>query len=368
MVGGLQITVDLAGAFDAMPREHLLSGLLRLGVPSKVIDVVMAWHQQAQYHIRHDDKDRRIEASQGVRQGCSVAPTLWLIYSHLISAKLAEVIGAAAASDLLSIFADDYHCSTKFFSLHQLETKLSHIGVLFRILKDLLMTISHPKSKAILLCRGKGADAIKKRYIRKTSQGRVLRFNYAQEAIDIPLVDQFVYLGAIASYGAVEDQTLDHRLQIGAANFWRPGRVLRSRHSLSRKHRLSIWRSCIRTASAYGLTACGVTVKGARKLTLETMRPFRLVIGDPVYMTRTSHDKILEDWNIQHPIAELKECKKSIIRRMIHVCKAPRTIGGDASMNPLLFPVMRRWSKSRPTQSELRAPPVESCISTGRPC
>ena len=71
------------------------------------------------------------------------------------------------------------------------------------------MTISHPKSKAILICRGKGAEHIKRRFVRKTPPGRVLRFYFAREVIDIPLVNQFVYLGAIASYGPFEDQTLD---------------------------------------------------------------------------------------------------------------------------------------------------------------
>ena len=56
------------------------------------------------------------------------------------------------------------------------------------------MTISHPKSKAILICRGKGAERLKRRFVRKTPQGRVLRFYFAKEVIDIPLVDQFVYL------------------------------------------------------------------------------------------------------------------------------------------------------------------------------
>ena len=93
-------------------------GLIGMGIPQKVIDVVMTWHQQAQYSIRHDDSARHIEASQGVRQGCSVAPTLWLIYSHLISVQLANAVGIKAANELLSIFADDYHCSTKFISLH----------------------------------------------------------------------------------------------------------------------------------------------------------------------------------------------------------------------------------------------------------
>ena len=102
------------------------------------------------------------------------------------------------------------------------------------------------------------------------------------------------------------DQTLDHRLEIGKANFWRLGRALRSKHSLSKPHRLSIWRSCVHTASTYGLTSCGVTAKGSRRLTLETMKQIRLVIGDPAHMTRTSHAQILEDWNVQHPIEEQK--------------------------------------------------------------
>ena len=111
MVGGLQITVDLAGAFDAMPREHLLSGLLGLGVPSRVIDVVMTWRQQALYHIRHDDRDRHIEASQGVRQGSSVAPTLWLIYSRLISAKLAEaMISYQSSPTTITVRQSFSHC------------------------------------------------------------------------------------------------------------------------------------------------------------------------------------------------------------------------------------------------------------------
>ena len=163
LVGGLQITVDLAGAFDAMPRQYLLEGLLSTGLPAKVIDVIMQWHQQAQYDVSHADKPRK-------------------------------------------------------------------------------MSISHPKSKAFPVCRGKGAESIKRRHIRKTQQGKVLRFVYAQEIIDIPIVDIFVYLGAVTSYGPFEDQTLGHRMQVGTANFWRLERVLRSRHSLSKTNRLNTGR------------------------------------------------------------------------------------------------------------------------------
>ena len=138
--------------------------------------------------------------------------------------------------------------------------------------------------------------------MRKSQQGRVLRFVYVTEIVDIPLIDKFVYLGAVASYGPFEDQTLERRIQIGIANFWRLGRVLRSRHSLSKRHRLSVWQSCVHAATTtYGLTVCGLMYKGARKLTQESMKQIRLVVGDPVYMSHRTHEDVLEQWKLRHP-------------------------------------------------------------------
>ncbi|CAE7314010.1 TRPT1, partial [Symbiodinium sp. CCMP2592] len=62
MTGGLQITLDLAGAFDAMPRHRLLEGMQRMQLPAHLIHIVMSWHQQAHYHINHDGTDRVIHA------------------------------------------------------------------------------------------------------------------------------------------------------------------------------------------------------------------------------------------------------------------------------------------------------------------
>ena len=185
-----------------------------------------------------------------------------------------------------------------FDSIHGLEVGLSHIGALFTVLGRLGMTISHSKSKAILTCKGKGAESLKRRFIKNTKSGRVLRFHHAQETIDIPLVENFVYPGAVVSYGSFEDQTLEHRLQIGKANFWRLHKILSRRHSLGRGNRFRIWRACVHTASVYGLTACGLTLKGARKLTQETLKQIRLVLGDHVYMTCRSHEEVLDKWSI----------------------------------------------------------------------
>ena len=134
----------------------------------------------------------------------------------------------------------------------------------------------------------------------------MLRFVYAQEIIDIPLVEKFVYLGAVANSGPFEDQTLEHRTQIGVANLWRLGRVLRSRHSLGKSNRLNIWQSCDHPATTCGLTASGLTHTGAKKLTQESLKQIRLAVGDPAYMSHRLHQEVLDKLNLQHPVAELQ--------------------------------------------------------------
>ena len=100
LIGGVQITLDLAAAFDTMPRHRLLEGMQRMALPQSLVQIVMNWHHNANYHINHDGTDRVIRATQGVRQGFAAAPLLWLIFSHLVSEKLAEKIGHQATVDL----------------------------------------------------------------------------------------------------------------------------------------------------------------------------------------------------------------------------------------------------------------------------
>ena len=140
--GGVQVTVDLAGAFDSIPRQQLLRGMQEIGLPDRVVEVVMEWHCGARYCVEHDGKPRLIKVTQGVRQACVIAPLLWLVYSHLISTELASLIVEAATKSLLNIYADDYHASLTFNSIHGLEVGLSHIGALFTVLGRLGMTIS----------------------------------------------------------------------------------------------------------------------------------------------------------------------------------------------------------------------------------
>ena len=275
-------------------------------LPQSLVQIVMSWHHNANYHINHDGVDRVIKATQGVRQGCAVAPLLWLIFSHLVSEKLAEKIGYQATVDLLNIFADDYHCSAIFHSWWEVEQALSRIHVLLCTLRDMGMLVSPTKSQAILKCAGPGAEALRRRFIRKVNDSSVLRIRSASECIDIPLVESFTYLGAVVSYDNFEDRALAHRMEVGAGNFGRLSRVLRGRHALTRNHKLRIWQACVYTATVYSLDACGLTPQGAKRLTHQLIRQIRLIIRNPVYMTGKPHQTVLEEWGLLTPLEALR--------------------------------------------------------------
>ena len=359
LIGGIQVTLDLAAAFDTMPRHRLLEGMQRMALPQSLVQIVMSWHHNANYDINHDGTDRVIRATQGVRQGCAVAPLLWLIFSHLVSEKLAEKIGYQATVDLLNIFADDYHCSAVFHSVWEVEQALSRINVLLSTLREMGMLVSPNKSKAILKCAGPGAEALRRRFIRKINDSSVLRIRRASECIDMPLVESFTYLGAIVSYDHFEDRTLAYRLDVGAGNFGRLSRILRGRHALTRSHKLRIWQKCVYTATVYSLDACGLTPQGAKRLTHQLMRQIRLIVRDPVYMTGKPHQTVLEEWGLLPLAALRRQLNNETLEDALHHDTFKR--GPDSSAWQRVMTTL-----VDPPASSLTA--VPDYASTGVPC
>ena len=76
LYGALMMTIDLTQAFDKVPRSKLYEGMCQLQLPADLIHVLMSWHAGIHYTVHHDADSRTFHASQGIRQGCSVAPLL----------------------------------------------------------------------------------------------------------------------------------------------------------------------------------------------------------------------------------------------------------------------------------------------------
>ncbi|CAE7206409.1 unnamed protein product [Symbiodinium microadriaticum] len=135
LFGALMVAVDLTQAFDRMPRHRLYQGLCRLGVPTDVAHLLMAWHSNIHYRVHHNQDSRSFRATRGIRQGCSIAPLLWLVFSHEVSCALEEKVGMDTIARVLTIFADDYLVADTFSSVVELEALLDIVQALFRTLE-----------------------------------------------------------------------------------------------------------------------------------------------------------------------------------------------------------------------------------------
>ena len=308
LYGALMLTVDLAQAFDRMPRSKLYQGLCRLQLPQDLIHILMAWHSSIHYNIHHHQNTCSFRASQGIRQGCSVAPLLWLVFTHEVCCALADKVGRNTLLRILTMFPDDFLLADSFTSLAELEHLLNIIAVLFKTLEAFGMQVSAQKSKAILVLCGTLRNSVRRRFVRPapSGEGMELRMHTSSGVLNVPLTDCFTYLGARVSYSNFERQTLEWRLSKGEAAFQRLGKVLKGQHHLTAPQRLRLWQACVWTTTQYGLTASGLPPAGIQRLETFVVRQMRAVLRLPAHITRTTNAEVCSAANFPLPHVALQ--------------------------------------------------------------
>ena len=71
--------VELRKAYDSVPRQALWKVLEKYGVPEKMLNVVKSLHEGMHAEVRVGSTvTDRFEVRNGLRQGCTLAPTLFI--------------------------------------------------------------------------------------------------------------------------------------------------------------------------------------------------------------------------------------------------------------------------------------------------
>ena len=78
--------VGLCKAYDSVPQAELWLALQKLGVPKDVVDLVKYFHEGMKARVRVDGELlEKIEMTNGLREECTMAPTLFNIYASVIA-------------------------------------------------------------------------------------------------------------------------------------------------------------------------------------------------------------------------------------------------------------------------------------------
>ena len=98
------LSVDLSQAFDRVKLDRALS---EHQVGSNLRSTITAIHEEAAYQVRDRYHATKITTTQGIRQGCRLAPALWAILSSQVLWDLTPA-GSTPMQLPWTLFADDH--------------------------------------------------------------------------------------------------------------------------------------------------------------------------------------------------------------------------------------------------------------------
>ena len=208
--------VDLKSAFDSVDRQSLWLLLKSIGLPSKILNLMEAMYTDTCSCVRADGVTSDwFEINCGVRQGCTMAPDLFLepmnwIMEHTVHKGYTGVtIGDEIFTDL--DYADD-------------------VALLAEMLEVLLLSLSVMNEEAIPL--GLHINWSKTK-IQQVGEPRCSQTYLTVAGENVEVVDSFVYLGSLTDRRGGSDLEIRRRIEIA-----RNCMILLDKH---------IWRSSIRT-------------------------------------------------------------------------------------------------------------------------
>ena len=105
--GCLLVSLDLSQAFDRVDRVLLMQCLSEYAISDDIIGMIWAWHLHPKYRFSIGGHQRNITTSRGVRQGCTIAPLLWILFLHRVVEDLCKIRPETNWLDLLTEYADD---------------------------------------------------------------------------------------------------------------------------------------------------------------------------------------------------------------------------------------------------------------------
>ena len=305
--GGICFSLDLEGAFDNVPRTALATSLRRLGVSETLVQLLMQFHFEARYHCSVGTHEDYVTTTRGIKQGCTVAPYLFVAHTIAIIDTLAERLSWDWVTQLFTFYADDALAAWTLKSAEDLQGAIVGIHKVVQTFNDHGMTLSATKS--VVLCHAKGADAIRILQKLKVFKDKLPHLAFMQHGkqILIPLKKTHQYLGTIISYRDAQEKTVQLRMRKARGQYSQLRKAINSRRVTHNRPRYQIWRAGVWSSAAHGLLAVGVRPTGRKHLRAMAARQMRAIAKKPAHLTLVTNEQIQKHLNAEDPLQALAQ-------------------------------------------------------------
>ena len=251
--------VDLAKAFDTVSRKGLWAILGKLGCPPKFLTMIPQLHEGQLGQVRHGNElSQPFHISNGVKQGCVLAPTLFSIF---FSMMLEEAMKDLDKDEGVYI---RFRTDGSLFNLRRLQ---AHTKTTQRLIRELLFAddaalVTHTERalQRLTSCFAAACElfglvvSIKKTEVlhqpapQSSSQPPSITINGTL----LKTVQQFCYLGSIISTDARIDKEVDNRLAKANSAFGRLRRRVWNNNNLKTHTKVRVYKAVVLTTLLYG--------------------------------------------------------------------------------------------------------------------
>ena len=300
-IGGLSLSLDLSQAYDLASRPIIYGTLAAHGVSQDTISAIKQLHCNAQYVFRSGPNIGRHTTTNGLKQGCCIAPFLWSFYTVAVMHTLRDKLGAEWLQQALVLFADDHWCQWVIKSKADFEHCLAQLTVVLETLLDFKMSVNYKKTAILLRLEGKQAKMVLREHTKKKNGETHLCIMVKGQEQLIPVKDTHEHLGTKVTYHHRLDKNLGHRLQSGQAKYQALRKVLNGHHALHVRYRLRLWAACVQTSKHYSLPAVGLTRTGLEKLTIASTKQIRAIQKLPSHLTKTTNTQVWQQAGMLKP-------------------------------------------------------------------
>ena len=278
------VFVDLKKAYDSVPRAALWIALQKLGIPESVVMLIRSFHEGMKAQVRvSGDLSEDIDVDNGLRQGCSMAPTLFNLYACLVAERWSERVAGAEGVGIVLKYKMDGKLFRRY-TRNACETKITEcqfaddagilattregaelaMGEFSRTADDFGLTVSFLKTKMMVA----GRDVV---------DADVEPLQVGTEVVEC--VREFSYLGSIVTSSGRVDVEVEARVARASRAFGCMRRAVFRDRNLNIKTKRMIFEACVVSVLLYGSECWTPLRRHLKKLDAFHHRCIRAILG-----------------------------------------------------------------------------------------
>ena len=279
--------VDLRKAYDSVPRPALWCVLEKNGVPPNMLSIIKSFHDNMQAEIRVGDTTTdKIKVLNGLRQGCTLAPSLFNLYfSAVMSAWRAQCpeAGMIVRYKHGRKLVGDRTAKSRLECIRVTESQFADDAAVYTTTRE---DFEHSTAKLVDTAASWGLTVS----MEKTKGMAVGHHDNGSDTLPVQLaggqiemVSDFTYLGSnITSDGEVKE---DVKIRIGKAAraFGCLQRAVFQNRRLSVETKRKVYKAAVLSVLLYATEAWAIKAESLRRLTSFHNRCVRSIMGVTKY-------------------------------------------------------------------------------------